>query len=141
MRTGNTIGALALAASLLVPAAAFAQQGGAPDSEMVISSQIEAFRAGDGERAFSFAAPGIRRAFGNSGAFMSMVKRGYMPVYAPRSFSFGRYSERNGLIFQEVLVTGPAGKEWVALYTLQRQDDGSLRITGVRLAESDAFAV
>ena len=134
---------IAAAAALLMTAStALAQDVAPPDaSRSVISSQIEAFRAGDNEKAFSFAAPGIRRAFGSSDAFISMVKRGYRPVFEPQSVEFGRFSERGGNLFQEVLVTGPAGKNWVALYTLRRQSDGSLRITGVRLAESESLGV
>lgn len=136
------VSGLALAIGLTVQAPSFAQSFPADDAaRSAIDGQIAAFRADDGERAFSYAAPGIRRMFGNSARFMSMVKQGYQPVYAPRDYSFGRTAERDGTVYQEVLVTGPQGKEWTALYTLSRQPDGSLLITGCQIAESDAHAI
>ena len=134
----NVLSAL-VAVGVLIAAPAHADDGAA--SQRVIADQIDAFKSGDHERAFSHAAPGIRSAFGSPDNFVGMVKRGYMPVFDPQQFSFGRYSERGGTLYQEVLVTGPQGKEWVALYTLRRHPDGSLRITGVRIAKSDGFAV
>ena len=135
---------LAVAASLAfaVPTFAVAQSSSVDGAaRMAIDGQIAAFRADDGERAFSYAAPGVRRMFGTSARFMSMVRQGYQPVYAPRDYSFGRTAERNGTIYQEVLVTGPKGKAWTALYTLVRQGDGSMLITGCQIAESEAFAI
>ena len=106
-----------------------------------IASQIEAFRSQDSERAYSFAAPGVKRYFRSPGAFMAMVQQGYKPVYAPQSYTFGRFGEREGSVIQEVLITGPEGKEWAALYTLEQQDDGSVLITSVRLVRSEAKAI
>ena len=120
---------------------AWAESSADPSVRDVIASQIDAFRVGDDDRAFSFASPNIQAMFGTSGNFMAMVKSGYQPVYAPQNFTFGRYSERNGTLFQEVMVTGPEGREWVALYTLERLKDGSTRITGVRLARSNTPAI
>ena len=133
--------AFAAAGTIAWAAPSFAQSVAEPTVRTVISSQIDAFRTGDDERAFSFASPSIRSMFGTSENFMAMVKSGYQPVYAPRNFTFGRSSERGGTYFQEVLVTGPEGREWVALYTLQEASDGSIRITGVRLARSNAPAI
>ena len=39
----------------------------------VIDAQLEAFRSGDAEKAYSFATPGIQRQFPNSSIFMQMV--------------------------------------------------------------------
>ena len=131
----------ALAAALAVAVPAHSQSSADPAVQNVITSQIQAFRSGDDDRAFSFASPRIRAMFGSSGNFMDMVKNGYQPVYAPRNFTFGRAIERDGTFYQEVLVTGPDGLEWVALYTLERIEDGSTRITGVRLARSNSPAI
>src|SRR5262249_1234199 len=43
----------------------------------VIGRQLVALRAGDGERAFSYASPGIRAQFGDAQRFMTMVRSGY----------------------------------------------------------------
>ena len=136
----RTFAAILLALTVVSPAAAQS----VPTERLaheVIANQIEAFRSEDGERAYSYAAPGVKRYFPSAGAFMAMVRSGYKPVYAPQSYSFGRYGERDDTLLQEVLITGPEGREWAALYTLQRQEDGSVLITSVRLARSGLKAI
>ena len=139
----RTFAAALLALTLSAPALpAIAQTVPAQEmTQRTIAGQIEAFRAEDGDLAYSFAAPGVKRYFRNSSSFMAMVRGGYKPVYAPRSYSFGRFDAQNGRAVQEVLITGPEGKEWAALYTLEEQDDGSMLITSVRLVRSRAEAI
>jgi hypothetical protein len=43
-------------------------------------------------------------------------------------------------IVQQVLLTGPDGKEYEAVYTLELQPDGVYRITGVSLKASNALS-
>lgn len=108
------------------PADATATQG-------VIEDQISAFKARDGERAYSHAAPGIKQVFTTVDRFMSMVQTGYLPLYNPESYTFGRNAVIGGQVHQEVIVTDPSGKQWQAVYTLARQEDGTWKITGVKL--------
>ena len=100
----------------------------------VIGSQISSFRAKDHAAAFSHAAPNIQLMFRNKEAFARMVRSGYMPIYGAQSFRFGRTKmQGNATAFQEVLLTGPRGRAWKALYTLVRGKDGVWKIAGVRL--------
>ena len=103
----------------------------------IISRQIEAFRADDGERAFSFASPGIRRMFGTAESFMAMVRSGYRPVYRPQRFSFGAIETSDGLYMQRVHLVGPDGARVAALYLMERQPDGTWRIAGCHLVDED----
>jgi hypothetical protein len=43
-------------------------------------------------------------------------------------------------VTQHVLVTGPDGKSYEAVYTLERQPDGVFRITGVSLRASNTLS-
>ncbi len=106
-------------------------------AKSVIDGQIRAFLAGDNDKAYAFAAPSIRQMFPSVDAFMSMVTRGYRPVWKPKRYSFGNSVEidRNQ-IAQQVIVTGPDGKDYEAVYTLSLQQDGSYKITGVQLREA-----
>ena len=130
--------ALFLALILVLPgfSAAADNQVAAEDRAaivQVIESQIEAFRADDGAVAFSFASPTIQQIFVDPPTFMRMVRNGYQPVYRPRSVEFlGTYPE-GAQIVQEVYLVGPDGKAVIAVYSMQRQPDGSWRINGVRL--------
>lgn len=99
----------------------------------IITGQISAFLNEDAETAYSFASPAIRHKFPDRNIFFEMVKRGYQPVYRPDNFKFGRSKIEGDNIFQEVLIVGPDGSDWTALYQMQKQPDGSYKINGVQM--------
>ncbi|HEY7763452.1 MAG TPA: DUF4864 domain-containing protein [Aestuariivirgaceae bacterium] len=117
-----------------------AQELSGSDSEVfrrIISSQIQAFRADDGVAAYSYAAPAIKKIFPSPEIFMQMVRNGYLPVYRPRSYSFGAVTnEMNGRPTQRVTIIDANGKAWVALYSFEKQADGTWKIIGCSLVES-----
>ncbi len=104
--------------------------------QRIISGQIEAFRADDGARAYSYAAPNIHQIFPTPDIFMQMVKRGYQPVYRPQSFHFGQVGDDPlGRPSQRVTIVGPDGKTYEALYSMERQPDSTWLIQGCTLLE------
>lgn len=104
--------------------------------QRIIAAQIGAFRADDGPTAYSFAAPVVRNIFPTPEIFMSMVKRGYSPVYRPQSFNFTEaLIDPMGRPTQKMLVVGPDGKTYEALYSMEKQPDGTWRISGCALLE------
>ncbi|MEQ1953467.1 DUF4864 domain-containing protein [Mesorhizobium yinganensis] len=106
-----------------------------------IGAQIEAFKRGDDAAAYGYAAPSIRNIFPTLEMFMSMVTSAYQPVYNPRSYAFGKSEEVGpASVVQQVLIVGPDGKDYEALYTLERQPDGSYKITGVSLKASNSVS-
>jgi Domain of unknown function (DUF4864) len=107
-------------------------------AQETITNQIEAFKSGNDVRAFSFASPRVSKFFPDVSSFMDMVKRGYQPVYQPQSYSFGRSRElEDGQLVQEVLVTGPDGKPWTAIYTMVKMTTGEWLINGVQIVPGD----
>src|SRR5690606_25394380 len=129
--------AIVVAGMLFGSSAAFAGEVEIRAAQSSIEAQINAFLAGDDETAYSYAAPGIKRIFPTLERLMTMVKGAYQPVWTPRSFSFGRSKELSPTsIVQEVLVVGPDGRNYEAIYTLELQPDGTFRITGVSLREA-----
>ena len=64
---------------------------------------------------------------------MEMVRRNYMPVYRHKSFAFGEARAEAGQVAQQVRIIDADGLPWDALYTLELQPDGSLKITGCAL--------
>ena len=119
--------------ALLAPAAA----GDAGDVRSVIDAQIEAFRRDDGGAACGFAAPDIEERFPAVDAFMGVVRRGYQPVYRPKSFVFGPLKQDGRALIQQLRIVGPDDQDWVAVYTLERQPDGNLCITGCYIARTE----
>lgn len=77
--------------------------------QSVITEQIEAFRADDLGKAFSFASPKIRSMFGDPDTFGQMVRNGYPMVWHPADLRFSTLSDRGGKTVQSVLVTDQAG--------------------------------
>jgi ketosteroid isomerase-like protein len=123
-------------ALMLLPASAVRAEVGAADRaaiEAVIAGQIEAFRRDDGPAAYAFAAPNVRALFPTVEIFMRMVRSGYAPVYRPQAVRFAETVIENGEVVQRVLLRGPDGRAHLALYTMERQPDGSWRIAAVVL--------
>ncbi len=104
-------------------------------AQSIIQSQIEAFLNDDAETAYSFASPQIKGKFPDKSIFFDMVKRGYAPVYRPGNFASGRSKVEGDTVVQEVLISGPDGKDWTALYFLVKQPDGSYKINGVQMLQ------
>jgi Domain of unknown function (DUF4864) len=105
-------------------------------AQRVIRSQIEAFRRDDAAAAYSYAAPAIQEIFPQADIFMSMVRNSYAPVYRHKSFEFGEARVSDGKIAQRVHIVDADGVPWEALYTLEQQPDGSLRISGCVLLKA-----
>ena len=103
--------------------------------QSVIRSQDEAIGRDDAAAAYTFAAPAIRSIFRSPETFMYMVRNGYAPVYRHKSFEFGRATTSDGKIMQEVHIIDTDGVAWVALYTLEQQSDGSLKISACTLSK------
>jgi hypothetical protein len=133
MKMLATLAAAGLTAvSLVVPA--FAEEG----AKSIIDRQIKAFRSGNHTEAFSYAAPSLQRTFRNTDNFIGMVKRGYSPIYGAQDWSFGRSRTEGDTHYQELLLTGPKGRNWGALYIMRRDEDGTWRIHGVQLNRASA---
>lgn len=106
----------------------------AAEYRRIISSQIAAFNADDGPAAYAFAAPMIQQIFPTPDAFMSMVRQGYQPVYRQKSYVFGKVAtDSAGRPTQHVTIVDMNGKTWTAVYTMERQPDGSWKIAGCTL--------
>lgn len=126
-------GLLVAAGVLAASANVAADELGAADAGAIrgiIAAQLDAFRRDDGERAFSFASPGIRAMFRDPETFMRMVRGGYRPVYRPREVEFRSLGLEDGRWTQRVLLVGPDGMPVIARYIMERQPDGSWRIDG-----------
>ena len=105
-------------------------------AQTVIRSQVEALGRDDAATAYSFAAPAIRDMFPQADIFMDMVRRSYAPVYRHKSFEFGEARVSHGQIAQRVHIIDAEGVPWEALYTLEEQPDGSVKIIGCVLLKA-----
>jgi hypothetical protein len=100
-------------------------------ARQVIASQISAFKADDYELAYSFAAPNVKQVFTSAKAFKFMVQSGYTQLYQHTSYSFGESTSANDEVYQEIIVTDESGQLWRFVYSLDKQQDQSWKITSV----------
>jgi hypothetical protein len=123
--------ALVLLAAFLIGLAspAFAADDVAT-AQGVIRSQVEALGRDDAAAAYSYAAPAIHDLFPQAEIFMDMVRRSYTAVYRHKSFEFGEARASGGQIAQRVHIIDADGIPWEALYTLELEPDGSVKISG-----------
>jgi hypothetical protein len=125
---------------LLIALVSFSLPAAAADGDAaaqnVIRSQEQAFGRDDAASAYSYAAPAIRQMFPDADLFMLMVQQSYAPVYRHRSFEFGEARSEGGLISQRVHIVDANGEAWEALYTLEQEPDGYLKITGCTLLKA-----
>lgn len=108
--------------------------------QKIIKNQMSAFASGNAKAAYSFATNSLQQRFQSPEFFMEMVRQGYQPVYSPKSVTFGQSKMTKYGPTQEVYVTGPKGKNWLALYSFEQQADGSWRISGCYLTKSPGFS-
>jgi hypothetical protein len=133
----NIMRTLVLLIAFLIGSNALADAGeDVAAAQSIIKSQEEAFGRDDAAAAYTFAAPAIQSFYRSPEGFMFMVRNGYAPVYRHRSFAFGQAVIVDGKIMQDVQIIDADGQAWDALYTLEPQSDGSLKISACILKKA-----
>lgn len=136
---------LAVAVILGGAFAAGADEGVAPADasaiQQVIQGQMAAFKVDDWGAAFAYASPGIQAKFESPQVFRQMVTSAYQPVYRPQGVEFRALETGELGPTQEVFVVGPDGLAYLAYYTMERQPDGSWRISGCYLVRAPEESV
>ena len=106
----------------------------------IIRAQLKAFKREDGEAAFSYASPTIRKIFQSTDNFMAMVKNSYTSVYRSKEVNFGDILDVGGEPVQRVFIVGEDGKSMVAAYVMQKQPDGVWKVNGVYMFRDQSEA-
>ena len=133
---GRAVGAALIAATLAAPAQA--QPAQAQNDAAVVRAatepvmrQLEAFRQGDFDAAYTFASASIRELFDRA-AFEQMVRGGYPEI--ARSVSAAVVEARvvtETSVYLRLRIGGANGQAVEAVYEMVREDRG-WRINGVR---------
>ena len=103
--------------------------------QATITAQIEAFRAGDFDRAFTFASPNIHDIFGSAANFGGMVTTGYPMVVNPAQVEMQDLRTVGGALWQRVRVTDQKGQAFLLDYQMIEGPDGWL-INAVQLQKA-----
>ena len=104
----------------------------------VVSAQLQAFQDDDFEKAYSYASPTIKTIFSDYKKFRDMVVGQYKAVYRPQSVNIGSVSTEGGVPFLEVYLVDPDGIFVTAIYSMQRQENGSWKINGCFLSQAQS---
>ena len=102
----------------------------------VIGDQLVALRKDEGARAFAFATRALQAQFESAENFMRMVHAGYQPLIDARYDEFLEGAMIEGRVIQPLRIVLTDDTVLVALYTMQKDDDGRWRIAGCILAPS-----
>jgi len=108
--------------------------------QQVIGDQVKALKAGDGTKAISYSAPGIRQQFRTPEGFLRMVRANYRALLDARYSTFLDGAVVDGITIQPLQLVLPDNTVVVALYTMVKQKEGDWRIAGCVIAPSTVQA-
>jgi hypothetical protein len=105
--------------------------------QAIITGQVEAFHAQDGNAALGFAGTGFKARFTDPSAFLQAIRDwGYAAIMDSHSHSFGAYQLIDqDHVLQLVDFLGPDQAIYQAVYQLVREPDG-WRIAGVQMMKT-----
>lgn len=106
----------------------------------VVEEQLKALKSGNGERAMNYASLPLRAQFRSPENFLRMVRAGYAPLLDAHHTQFLEGSIVEGAVLQPLQLVLPDDSVLVAIYQLEKQDDGQWRIAGCAIAPSKAIA-
>lgn len=132
---------MVLIASLAAPALA---QNDATPWQATITGQVEAFRAGDGEAALSFAGQGFQTQFeGQPEVFLGVIlASGYGAIAESRSHSFGEFNKvSDTAVLQVVNFVGRDQSLYEALYQLADEPGEGWRVQSVALRKEAGLGI
>ncbi len=131
-RTVAGIGLAVGMAVALLASRGLADEAPNPTIQAVIGDQIEAMKADDFAKAFTFASPTIKGMFGTSEHFGDMVKTGYPMVWHPSSVRYLALRDVAGGLWQRVMVTDSTGHAFMLDYQMV-QIEGVWKINAVQI--------
>jgi hypothetical protein len=106
----------------------------------VIAAQRAAIIAGEADKAFGYASPGIQQQFGDAASFLAMVDAAYAALESARYVEFLEGAMIEGIVVQPLRLIDADNTVRVALYTMEKQAGGEWRISSCRIAPSTVRA-
>lgn len=120
--------------SLLLAVSAQAQEDAIQGT---ITSQFEAFKVDDFDRAFTYATPRLRSFFQSPENFRRMVTQGYPMVWRPADVQYLELEEYSGSMWQKVRIVDEKGFMHLLVYRMEQTEEG-WRIAGVQILDAPA---
>ncbi|HVO90484.1 MAG TPA: DUF4864 domain-containing protein [Casimicrobiaceae bacterium] len=102
----------------------------------VIDDQLRALRRGDAKSAYAHASTPLKVRFANADEFMTMVRSGYNALLTARTNEFLEGAVIDGAVMQPLRLILPDDTVLVALYRMEKEQDGAWHIAGCVIARS-----
>lgn len=115
---------LAFSAALAVLGLGHAALAQEAPIQNTIQSQLDAFAAKDGAKAFTYASPTIKSLFGSADTFTKMVQNGYPMVWQHRAVKMLELRTIAGNLWQRVMITDANGATYLLDYKMIETADG-----------------
>lgn len=109
--------------------------------QAVVQSQLIALANDDADRAFALTTVSTRAIIGNADNFLQMIKEEFAPIYHNRRAIFSPAEIIEGDMLQVVRITDDENHVWVAIYRMERDEDGYWKIDDCRLLETTSTSV
>jgi hypothetical protein len=109
--------------------------------EAVVRAQIEALEDGNANLAFALTTPAVRRELGSPENLLRLIEEEYDPLYRHLRAIYLAAESDEGEVTQTVRITDQNNHVWLVIYEMERQPDGSWRIDGWELLETDTLSV
>jgi hypothetical protein len=129
---GVVVGGIAVVAILVSLRSIYQErrkQGDVESARATVAQQLEAFKAGDFQKAFSFAASDFHESM-TLADFRKMVEDGYPQIAHNQEVRFGRTHWDGDMVGIDITVTGQDGTTAPHTYLLSREPDG-WKVAGV----------
>jgi hypothetical protein len=108
----------------------------------VVQAQLDAFAEDDAAKAFELATVSTRTLLGSPESFLQMIKQEYPAIYRHRGALFTPPEMMiNGMALQVVRLTDHDDLVWVAIYRMQREQDGNWKIDGCTLLRTASTSI
>lgn len=107
----------------------------------VIRDQIQAMQSIQAERAFGHVAPAVKARFGSADRFLFMMARFYTPVLKTKQVLFDGLVETGKHPIQRAFVSDDKKRQWLVLFTMERQTDGFWKVRDTALIRAPGHVV
>lgn len=107
----------------------------------VVRSQLEALSKDDAAGAFKLATSEKRMQIGSADNFLQLIKEQYPPIYHYQTVIFSRPELIDGNAIQVVRVTDSDSHVWLAIFSVQQEEDRTWKIDGCDLLETTTVSV
>ncbi|MDJ1157107.1 DUF4864 domain-containing protein [Chelatococcus sp. SYSU_G07232] len=123
--------ALPLTIALAVSPASAMEQADSLAVRVAIEQQMTALQRDDAQAAFAAAAPQLRQQFADSESFMRMIHEQFPVIARPQIVSFGDLRHTSYGLAQLLNLVDERGEPWIALFLMDRGEDGVWRVANV----------